>query len=144
MHVTDGNFHHFTDAPDNCFASPYCRQMPLVHAVEGECETVRSSPHITCHNRHNGGSPPTTWAGEWAADIMLVGDILNPCHAECIFRKYISCICLHFLSLLNSLRARFCRGDINIYLHFMSLPRIDMTEVLKILPQVRPGPTYST
>ena len=31
-----------------------------------------------------------------------------------------------------------------MYLHFMSLLHIDMTQVLKILPQVRPGPTYST
>ena len=45
---------------------------------------------------------------------------------------------------LNPLHAKFFRGNINIYLHFMSLLHIDMTHVLKILPQVRPGPTYST
>ena len=45
---------------------------------------------------------------------------------------------------LNPLRAKFFRGNINIYLHFMALLNIDMTQVLKILPQVRPGPTYST
>ena len=38
----------------------------------------------------------------------------------------------------------FFIGNINLYLHFMSLLHIDMTHVLKILPQVRPGPTYST
>ena len=43
----------------------------------------------------------------------------------------------------NPLRAKFSRGNINIYLHFMSLLHNDMTHVLKILPQVRPGPTYS-
>ena len=32
----------------------------------------------------------------------------------------------------------------NIYLHFMSLLQIDITQVLKILSQVRPGATYST
>ena len=31
-----------------------------------------------------------------------------------------------------------------MYLHFMSLLHIDMTQALKIHPQVRPGPTYST
>ena len=31
-----------------------------------------------------------------------------------------------------------------IYLHFISLLHIDMTQVLKIPPRVRPGPTYST
>ena len=44
---------------------------------------------------------------------------------------------------INPLRAKFFRGNINIYLHFMSLLHIDMAQVLKILPQVRPGPTYS-
>ena len=45
---------------------------------------------------------------------------------------------------INPLCAKFFRGNINIYLHFMSLFHIDVTQVLKILPQVRPGPTYST
>ena len=36
---------------------------------------------------------------------------------------------------LNPLRAAFFRGNINIYLHFVSLLHIDMTQVLKILPQ---------
>ena len=45
---------------------------------------------------------------------------------------------------VNPLHAKFFRGNINIYLHFMSLLHIDKTQVLKILPQVRPGPTYST
>ena len=31
-----------------------------------------------------------------------------------------------------------------MYLHLMSFLRIGMTQVLKILPQVRKGPTYST
>ena len=45
---------------------------------------------------------------------------------------------------LNPLRAKFFRGNINIYLHFMSLLHIDMIQVRKILPQVRPVLTYST
>ena len=45
---------------------------------------------------------------------------------------------------INSLHAKFFRGNINIYLHFVSLLHIDTTQVLKILPQVRLGPTYST
>ena len=44
---------------------------------------------------------------------------------------------------VNPLRAKFFKGNINIYLHFMSFLHIDMTQVLKILPQVRGGPTYS-
>ena len=46
-------------------------------------------------------------------------------------------------NILNPLHAKFFRGNINIYLHFMSLLHIDLTQVLKMLPQVRPGPTYS-
>ena len=45
---------------------------------------------------------------------------------------------------INSLRAKLFRVNINVYLHFVSFLCIDMTHVLKILPQVRPGPTYST
>ena len=44
----------------------------------------------------------------------------------------------------NYLCAKFWRGNINIYLHLMSSLHIDMTRVLTILPQVKPGPTYST
>ena len=46
--------------------------------------------------------------------------------------------------LINPLRAAFFRDNINIYLYFMSLLHIDMTQVFKILPQVRSGPAYST
>ena len=55
--------------------------------------------------------------------------------------KAITCItnCIH----INHLRAKFFRGNINIYLHFMSSLHIDTTHVFKILSQVRPGPTYS-
>ena len=44
---------------------------------------------------------------------------------------------------INPLRAKYFGGNINIYLHFMSFLHIDSTQVLKILPQGRPGPTYS-
>ena len=45
--------------------------------------------------------------------------------------------------IINPLRAKLSRGIINTYWYFMSLLHIYMTHVLKILPQVRPGPTYS-
>ena len=44
----------------------------------------------------------------------------------------------------NPLHAKVFRGDKNIHLHFMSFLHIDMTQVLKILPPIRPGPIYST
>ena len=39
--------------------------------------------------------------------------------------------------LFNPLRAKFFRRNINMYLHFMSFLHTDMTQVLKILPQMR-------
>ena len=45
---------------------------------------------------------------------------------------------------LNPLRAKFFRGNINIYLHFVSFLDIDMTQVVEILPQIRQERTYST
>ena len=44
---------------------------------------------------------------------------------------------------INPLRAKFFRGNINIYLHFLSLHHIDMTQIVEILPRVRQGPIYS-
>ena len=44
---------------------------------------------------------------------------------------------------INPLRAKFFRGNINIYLRFVSFIHIDMTQVLKIHYQVREGSTYS-
>ena len=44
----------------------------------------------------------------------------------------------------NPLRAEFFRGNINIYLHFVSFLHIDTTQVVEILPQIRQEHTYST
>ena len=38
---------------------------------------------------------------------------------------------------VNLLHAKFFRGNINIYIHFMSLLHIDMTQLVKILALVR-------
>ena len=46
--------------------------------------------------------------------------------------------------MFNPLRAKFFRGNINVYLHFVPLLHIDMTQVVEILPQIRQEPTYST
>ena len=44
----------------------------------------------------------------------------------------------------NPLRAKFFRGNINKYLHFVSFLHIDTTQVAEILPPIRQEPTYST
>ena len=61
-----------------------------------------------------------------------------------IHTGYYACFSYWQFYILNPLCAKFFRGNMNIYLHFISLLHIDMTDVLKILSQVRPGPTYST
>ena len=48
------------------------------------------------------------------------------------------------LSQLNPLRAKFYRGNLNIYLHFVSFLHIDATQGVDILPQIRQDSTYST
>ena len=45
---------------------------------------------------------------------------------------------------INPLRAKFFRGNKNIYLHFVLFLHIDTTQVVEILPQIRPELTYST
>ena len=46
--------------------------------------------------------------------------------------------------LINPLCAEFFRGNINIYLHFVSFLHIDVAQVVEILPQIRQEPTNST
>ena len=41
------------------------------------------------------------------------------------------------ISHLHPLRAKFFRGNIYIYLHFVSFLHINMTQVVEILPQIR-------
>ena len=45
---------------------------------------------------------------------------------------------------LKPLRAKFFRGNVDIYSHFVSFLHIDTTQVVEILPQIRQEPTYST
>ena len=42
------------------------------------------------------------------------------------------------------LRSKFFRGNINMYLHFVSFLKIETTQVVEILPQIRQEPTNST
>ena len=45
---------------------------------------------------------------------------------------------------LNPLRAKLFRGNINIYLHFVSYLHMGTTQVVEILPQIRQEPAYYT
>ena len=44
---------------------------------------------------------------------------------------------------LNPSRAKFLRGNKNMYFYFMSFLHIGMTQVIQILPQVKQELTYS-
>ena len=50
----------------------------------------------------------------------------------------------HFVKSLNPLHAKFFRGNINIYLHFMSFLHTNKTQVVEIPHRVRQGTAYST
>ena len=43
--------------------------------------------------------------------------------------------------MINPLRAKFFRVNINISLHFVSFLHIDTTQVVEIFPQIRQEPT---
>ena len=45
---------------------------------------------------------------------------------------------------INPLLAKFFRGNINIYLHFVSFLYFDTMQVVEMLPQIRQEPSYST
>ena len=67
----------------------------------------------------------------------------------CYALQSVLCMCvvkdgIHRTSFLNPLRAKFFKGNINIYLHFVSFLHIDTTQVVEILPEIRQEPTYST
>ena len=115
--------------------------------------------HICIHNltiigSDNGLSPGLHQAIIWTiAGILLIGpletnfsEILIQIHIFSFKIESVVCKMGTILSqpqCVNPLHAKFFCGNINIYLHFMSLLHIDLTQVLKTLPQVREGPTYS-
>ena len=50
----------------------------------------------------------------------------------------------HGMWSINPLRAKFFRGNINTYLHFVSFLHIDAMQLVELLPRIRQEPTYST
>ena len=55
-----------------------------------------------------------------------------------VFAKLSQNIPVSAPQVLTLYMLNFFWGNINTYLHFMSFLHIDLTQVLKILPQVRP------
>ena len=96
-------------------------------------------------------NPACVW-GLWCRRQMSRADI-----GICIPQYPLGCDCLsapvmpppgtgdliHMHAYVNPLRAKLFKGNKNIYLHFMSFLHIDLTQVLKILPQLRAGSSYS-
>ena len=54
------------------------------------------------------------------------------------------CWSAHKHHLDYPLGVKFFRGNVNIYLHFVSFLHVDVTQVVEILPQIRQEPIYST
>ena len=48
------------------------------------------------------------------------------------------------IGIINPLRAKFLRRNINIYLHFVPFLHMYATQVVEIFPQIRQETTYST
>ena len=48
------------------------------------------------------------------------------------------------VAITYPLRAKIFRGNINIYLHFVSFRHIDVTQVVEIIPQIKQDPISST
>ena len=70
---------------------------------------------------------------------------MDPKAVGCIQLVHISDAFRHIkYFIVNLLRAKFFRVNINIYLHFMSFLHTNKTQVVEIPPQVRQGPAYST
>ena len=86
-----------------------------------------------------------------SATIDHVGSTCN----QTLWRTFLLLVQLHvrlarpsgikhlYIQRKVSTSAKTIRGNINIYLHFMSFLNIDLTQVLKTLPQVREGPIYA-
>ena len=99
-----------------------------------------------CHQHRDQWVYPRTSEGH-ALD-PAVWNTAKMCNYEVLYfsmkyRNYIH-LCYVFPCILNPLRAKFFRGNINLYLHFVSFLHIDTMQVVEILPQVRQEPTYST
>ena len=71
---------------------------------------------------------------------------MNASQHVCIVTFVAAMIQFRNRGCINPLRAKFFRGNINTYLHFVSFPHIDTTQVhvVEILPQTRQEPTYPT
>ena len=65
-------------------------------------------------------------------------------YLQIMWNHEVTCQISEWWDNFNPLRAKFFRGNINIYLHFVSFLQIDTTQVVEILPQIKQEPTYST
>ena len=74
---------------------------------------------------------------KWCDNVIYITTFIFRYNAVVTFLKHADKRCLQLI-------ARLFKGNVNIYLHSISLCHIDTTLVVEILPHVRQGPTYST
>ena len=119
--------------------------MVIISLVTSTPALIKQSTHITVVGTVSSvrGTGPTTADGVVAGVVSVAAGIyiqLGPI-TRFFLRQYISCSRTqtkeqHKLKV-NPLHAQFFRGIINIYLHFMSLLHIKMTQVIEILHQLK-------
>ena len=75
-----------------------------------------------------------------SAHMLMTASLWRPIFTEA---ANLGCAFPWFRVYVNILRAEFFSANINIYFDFLLFLDIDMAQVLKILPKIREGPTYS-
>ena len=141
--ITDFNFLGLQIDP-NLNWNAHIQKTPIKYLILWESWIVLNAIHqkkILCVSYNSLILPHLQYAIlSWGSELMRLSKLQNRAIRVITCSKFNA----HREPLFNSLRAIFFRGSKNIYSNFMSLLHIDMTQVLKILPHVRPGPTYST
>ena len=90
-------------------------------------------------------SPDTPYDPNLHQELLCSGQVLYAGQAVALVLAGRMEFCFsQFHGRINALHAKFFRGNINIYLHFVSFLHIDTMQVVEILPQIRQRPTYST
>ena len=97
----------------------WCRQAPIHYL--SQCWLKSMSPY------------GVTMASQWVKVAPSSTDIL-------LLLEYSS----FSITKVNSLHAKFFRGNINMYLHFVSFIHTDMPKIIEVLPRIRAGLTYFT
>ena len=118
-------------------------QNDIVKNVSANCRQFHLCRYELVQGRHN----PQISLDGWS--YLRVQYVQRLAHKEidgALLNKWTARMQTRLVSRwpLNPLRANFFRGNINIYLHFLSFLHTDKTQVVEIPLWVRQWPAYST